>query len=701
MSDQADTSQAQQQAHSRKIQSNNSLKKLFRVTLAKRLGFGFGLLGLGVLSILFFSLVGLTQISTGLDAMVQKAVPVKNDLAEARIALLQISTAAAEHYNSQKPEQLTSIESDFSKNIGNFNDLITKLHSNELIEKSESSALAFLNDAAKKARAQFELIEWNMKTHRRSIVAQQRIEEVRRDLAELRGRIKQISNNYIDQIDHPPAQTLARQIEGLLESSALMAVNVSLANSLEVVQSLQKQLRDNLDSVKTMTFDILDQSDADLAFSDYYEEIEPLFEELNTLTTANDGLISQQKNLFVEIRSVLPGKIERVQNNLADAARSFSDLSKSVDQEVNGISRRAVDSVSLSRKVIFGVTAVIIFLSILVSWLVIRSVRKPIRRLSDYMRKVGEGDLSSQVGAYKDDEIGQVFASTETLVENFRDIVRRIAHLSKKVSDVSENTAEATEQARSTMNQQSHDLNSVATAINEMSASVREVATNTRSAADEMTQSEERAHEIEHLIQSSVSSSEQLDQSMNDANKVITGLDEEVSSIEQILEVIQGIAEQTNLLALNAAIEAARAGEQGRGFAVVADEVRTLASRTQQSTQEIRGIIDRVLSSSQNAVQSISHSQNNVTEVSQRVTNIQEIFEEYLKSVSRLSDLNSQVSYAADQQQTTSEDMNRRTNQINNQVTAASENFEDTAKRINELNDIAKQLDEAVCRIKW
>ena len=207
-------------------------------------------------------------------------------------------------------------------------------------------------------------------------------------------------------------------------------------------------------------------------------------------------------------------------------------------------------------------------------------------------------------------------------------------------------------------------------------------------------------HEIEQSIEATVTSSDKLTDTMRSAAQVITRLNEDVLSIEDILEVIQKIAEQTNLLALNAAIEAARAGEQGRGFAVVADEVRTLASRTQQSTQEIREKIDRVMTGSTDAVNSIQASEHNVAEVSGRAQRIHEMFEGYLQSVTRLSELNLQVSASTEQQQATSEEIGRRTNGINDQGTELAARFESTSERANELNNIARQLNDAIAIIR-
>jgi methyl-accepting chemotaxis protein len=402
----------------------------------------------------------------------------------------------------------------------------------------------------------------------------------------------------------------------------------------------------------------------------------------------------------VEIRSTLYSKIESVQSSLSEAGSQLQTVSMQVDSAVLGISNDALEQVAVGRNIVILATGLILLLCLLVSWIVVRSVRRPIHRLNQYMKQVGNGDFSVNVGRYAQDEIGEIFHSTEQLVHNIRDMIVRIAELNKEINAISIDSVTATNAVRTRLNDQSRDLSLVATAITQMSTSVREVAQNTREAADEVTQSEERAHDIESAIKVAVASTKQLTESMQSAADVIETLDGEVNGIEQILDVIRHIAEQTNLLALNAAIEAARAGEQGRGFAVVADEVRTLASRTQASTEEIRVKVDTVMAGSRNAVGSISTSVSNANEISDRVGSLQEAFNDYLTYIARISQLNGQVSVTTDEQQAVSEDITQRTHTISNSGADVAADFESTAQRASELEKIASHLDQAIKRFQ-
>lgn len=674
--------------------------KRLRLTLATRLSLGFGLVALGVLSILAVSLFSLQQSSRGLDSLVTEALPVKTALADVRLTIKDISTGAAEHYNAREPGVLAEIRSRVEANIVAFNEAVSSLMTDYPLLSQNPGLSERLEHSVNQTRQPFEHLAWNMNTHQRSLEAESRIADVREAIQELRNEAAPIFDRYVGLMSSAESKGLAFRLQRLFDNTALLAISVSLADSLEVIETAQSELRDNLDSVARLTFDILDQQDADPAFADYYAAMSPLFDQIGTLAVSNDGLIAQQKVLFEEIRSVLPAKITEVQARLANVSADFLTVSEHVDAAVAAAGGAARERNDAGRHIVIAATGLILFLCLLTSWLVVRSVRRPIQRLSAYMKRVGNGDFTAEPGRYSGDEIGQIFRSTEELVSNIRDMIARIADLNRDINAISSDTAEATNAVRTRLNDQSDDFASVATAVAQMSASVREVAQNTRQASDEVVQSEERAHDIETAINAAVTSNDELSASMKSAVSVIESLDAEVGRIEEILDVIRSIAEQTNLLALNAAIEAARAGEQGRGFAVVADEVRTLASRTQASTQDIRARIETVMVGSREAVHSITASVDKASDTSRRVNHVQKAFNQYLTYIARISELNTQVSVTADEQQAVSEDISQRTHTISDRGVEFAHDFEATAGRATELKAIASSLNDAIRQIR-
>jgi len=232
----------------------------------------------------------------------------------------------------------------------------------------------------------------------------------------------------------------------------------------------------------------------------------------------------------------------------------------------------------------------------------------------------------------------------------------------------------------------------VATAMNEMTSTVQEVSRNANQAADAAVNADNESQTGNVVVTKTVDSINSLASEVANATTVINELKDDTESISSILDVIRGIAEQTNLLALNAAIEAARAGEQGRGFAVVADEVRTLASRTQQSTTEISSMIEKLQSGANSAVTVMQDSLERTETTVEHATKAGISLTSITAAVATINDMNLQIANAAKEQTEVAEDINKNIIEINMIAEQTSSHSKDTAQTSTELSDLAKQL---------
>jgi len=252
---------------------------------------------------------------------------------------------------------------------------------------------------------------------------------------------------------------------------------------------------------------------------------------------------------------------------------------------------------------------------------------------------------------------------------------------------------------RGTQQQQS-ETSQVVAAMNEMTATVQEVARNATEAASAASSADSAAAEGKRVVIGTMSAIESLSSEINAAANVIGQLEKDSENIGTVLDVIKGIAEQTNLLALNAAIEAARAGEQGRGFAVVADEVRTLASRTQQSTQEIQEMIEKLQVGAQSAVKVMDESrakaEDSVTQAASAASSLETI----TNSVSLINDMNTQIATAAEQQSAVAEEINKNILNISDIVDRTADGASQTSTASDELANLAIQLQQLVNQFK-
>lgn len=324
---------------------------------------------------------------------------------------------------------------------------------------------------------------------------------------------------------------------------------------------------------------------------------------------------------------------------------------------------------------------------------VIRPTRETTQRIHDLA--TGGGDLTARLPVTQNDEIGNLRQSVNDFIQHLHNMITII------VSDV-EHLAVESSQLRASGNElsltadsQSQESSQVATSVTEMSASVHEVARNSNAAADETKIATELASNGRDIVNETAATIRELARDVEEASTVIKQLANDSNDIGSVLDVIRGIAEQTNLLALNAAIEAARAGEQGRGFAVVADEVRTLASRTQQSTQEIQQMIERVQTSANNAVKVMDTGCTQAQRTVDKAAEADNALEEIGHIIDSINAMNSQIATAAVEQTAVSEEINRNIESINlssektangaNQVAAASDQLSDLSSRLRDL----------------
>jgi methyl-accepting chemotaxis protein len=332
----------------------------------------------------------------------------------------------------------------------------------------------------------------------------------------------------------------------------------------------------------------------------------------------------------------------------------------------------------------------------------IRTVSRSLKRVIQMVQDVaeGEGDLTKRLQVESRDELGELAKWFNTFVDKLHGVISEVARSAEQVASASEEISATANQSADSARVQSDQTHQVATAMQEMSATVLQVSENSHKAADSADKAARAARQGGQVVEETLNTMRSIADSSKKAAARITELGKSSGQIGKIVAVIDDIADQTNLLALNAAIEAARAGEQGRGFAVVADEVRKLAERTTKATKEIAAMIESIQTETKHAVQAMELGSRDVQVGVEKTTASGAALEEIIQTAEGVGNMISQIATAAGQQSTATEEINTNVAQISNLTQQAAVSANQTAEACTGLSNLALDLNKLVGQVK-
>ncbi|MFP7632526.1 methyl-accepting chemotaxis protein [Pseudomonas veronii] len=415
----------------------------------------------------------------------------------------------------------------------------------------------------------------------------------------------------------------------------------------------------------------------------------------NYLTAQAEMLALSQQNKVDEMRDLINTRIKNGTDQMGEQLNKLIALNSAGAKQANEQAGRSYDS-AISGIVVVAIAAAL--LTVLLAWLLTRSIVTPLRKAVEVAQTIAGGDLSKVIEDDGKDEPARLISALSAMQTNLRQTIQHIAGSATQLASAAEELSAVTEEASKGLQQQNNEIDQAATAVNEMTAAVEEVARNAVSTSEASTQSNQAAREGRDRVVETVGAIQTMTQDVQNTSLLIEGLATQGRDIGKVLDVIRAIAEQTNLLALNAAIEAARAGEAGRGFAVVADEVRALAHRTAQSTQEIEKMVAGIQNGTGEAVQSMQQSNQRTHNTLEMARAAGVALEQITQSISLINERNLVIASASEEQAQVSREVDRNLVNIRDLATQSAAGANQTSAASHELSRLAVDLNAMVAR---
>lgn len=468
-------------------------------------------------------------------------------------------------------------------------------------------------------------------------------------------------------------------------TSANDIVTVEDINTLEIVSRDQSYLVEELGR----NIDLM-RGPVSALDSSLFADLEGYYTNLKAAVTGSNSIADNQKrliNALAETRKELADAEKTTQAALSQLDDLLSEASQVAFNLQQGV-RADVGTANLWTWIGMIVATL---MAVGVAYITVSRITKPLSEVNRVLNIVASGDMTQRLDDTAKDEFGELSKSCNTLISSLRELITGIISRSTQLAAASEETSTITTESSQAIKNQQAQVEQAATATTEMSSTSHGVSNSAHQALQEIKNADKEAERVKGISHENKHTIEQLAREVDEASRVINKLHQDSASIGSILDVIRGIAEQTNLLALNAAIEAARAGEQGRGFAVVADEVRSLASKTQESTQEIQAMIESLQAGAEEAVGAMSKGKQQAESCVTQSDLANEALNSITAAVSQAHDVSEEIANAANEQQQVAQEISERLESI---VTIAEQTAEGASQTSISSSEVAKLAEE-------
>ncbi|GAB2701932.1 methyl-accepting chemotaxis protein [Aliiglaciecola aliphaticivorans] len=668
-----------------------------KISVALRVIGGFAVISVLLLVIGISSLINFNSIDSATDEVNTLAIPTLNASNQLKISFLNMGRLTVAGFYETDSDALNSQLENLLVSESNFKNEVSMVKSKVSKDPRFSQAVQNVDGIYQ----QYNSNVTNMFENRKAYLDEgARLEEIVETVEDNSDDSSTLLLDFADleSVQNDDQLSKAAEIGSNLETSLLSLLTVSadyiktenlvradtIGNEVElVVAQISKQLGEmqslvgNRDDSGTM------------------QEITNLVNSVISSVTASDGLLNTQiTRLNNQIKSA--EALNASEQNIQEAIAELNALLKVADEKTNAMKEQVANRVSLATTIIIVLTIVSAVLAAWIAWASVRAITVPLGKVNDVLHVVSSGDLTRKLDDSSDDEFGELATSVNNLIDSLKTLISGISTRASQLAAASEQTSTVTAQTTHSIQNQKSQVAQVATATTEMHSTSQMVTQSAEDTLNQIRHADKEAEKVKGISLNNKMTIEKLAIDVDDAANVINKLHQDSASIGGILDVIRGVADQTNLLALNAAIEAARAGEHGRGFAVVADEVRTLASRTQKSTQEINDMIEVLQAGAEKAVMVMNQGKEQATVCVDETEKATQALDLITEAVHRAHDVSSQIEQSAREQNVVSQEISEKLENIVGIAEETSTGAQQTAESSEEVARLAEELQASI-----
>lgn len=669
------------------------------LTVARKIIGGFTIITILLISTSAISWLNLNTISDSTDQQNQLAIPTLKGSNKLALQLSQMSNSTLKGFYQSDLNLLANNLSAYKATSAQFSPALTQLKAlvqNEgELNSNLSQATSFFNQFEQQALAVFD--------NRKTSIEQKN--SLSAKVSDLEEKADDAVTLLLDLADHRLAETKLQRAISLSEQlenqfNAIVSSSLEYRDTLSdsTAELIKSEISYSLQGAQSSVNEIIAELSMN-SIDDVAEELSESFTDIEALLSVDTGIL-YHKSLQLSANQKAIDMLAAEEKNTVKVNKILDRQVELANQATLEASERVKDSVSSGNNKTIAIALGSILIAIVIASFTLVSITRPLSRVNDMLKVISSGDLSLKLDESGRDEFALLSKNCNLLIDSLRNLIEGIVNRSSQLAAAAEQTSAVTTESTTAIEEQRNQVEQAASATTEMSSTSQSVLASANDALGEIKHADDEAERVKTISGRNRNTIEQLAGEVDSAAQVIHQLQQDSSSIGGILDVIRGISEQTNLLALNAAIEAARAGEQGRGFAVVADEVRTLASRTQESTSEIQTMIESLQVGAGKAVSVMDVGKAKAADCVSQSEEADKALETITHAVHEAFDRSSQIATAAEEQSLVAHEISENLESIVAIAEQTTAGAKQTAESSSEVAKLSEELQQSVREFK-